>query len=358
MPDDEQEIDEARAFFRSHGLLPPIPEQYGEDEERAEQLRQQILTRRETRPGVARRRTLLAAAAVAAIAIGGGVYGLTRSTPATAAESPTMLTYSAANPDAVGSAPPATGVLEAAARSAAGSSAPSGTGAVQYVSRYGWLPSVQVDAPAAPVDARIYPTVTQWWLAPDGAVRVDEHRGAPLGIDGRVGDDVPERTGETTSETNPAGTIDPDLARRLSTDPTTLRAELLDMQAGMPCSTDARWQAECLVRAIQTLEDQYVVGPQLTAAMWRVLADETAIRSLGSTTDRLGRPASAVALPPEVGQPFEAVVVLLISPSTGAYLGTETVTLHDAVLGIDEPAVTAFTALSTAQRVSSPGDTP
>lgn len=354
-PDDEREVEETRAFFRERGLLPPIPERYDPDDEDAERLLRQILARGKPRPGTGRRRALLAAAAVAVVATAGGAYALLHGTPATAAETPAMLVYSAAGPESVGSAPPATDALAAAARSAATAPDPGGTGAVQYVATYGWSSNVQMDA-TGPVQVAIYPTLTQWWLAPDGAVRADEHRGAPLGLDGRLAVDVGRAPDPVTSETSPAGTIDADLARRLSTDPATLRAELLDTQAGLPCDQDARWQAECLVRAVQMIDDQYVVSPSLASAMWSVLADEDPLRSLGTTVDRLGRPASAVALPLELGQPSEAVLVLLLSESTGAYLGAETVTLRSSILGIDEPTVTDFSVLSTAQWVEAPGD--
>ncbi len=355
-PDDDREIEEARAFFREHGLLPPIPEQYSEDDEDAERLRERILAQGRARPGTNRRRVLLAAAAAIVVAIGGGAYALLHSAPATAAETPAMLTYSAASPESVDSAPPAADVLTSAARSAATAPASHATGEVQYVATYGWSLSVQVDS-TSPVQVAIYPTFTQWSLPPDGAVRVAESRSAPLGLDGRLTADVENAPDEVTSESSPVGTIDPDVARHLSGDPATLRTQLLDTQAGLPCDQDARWQAECLVRAVQMLDDQYVVAPQIASAMWSVLADESALHSLGTTIDRLGRPADAVALPPEPGQPSEAVLVLLLSESTGAYLGTETVTLVNPALEIDQPTVTEFGMLSTAQWVELPGDT-
>ena len=38
-----------------------------------------------------------------------------------------------------------------------------------------------------------------------------------------------------------------------------------------------------------------VLSPQLTAALWRVLAAESQVRYLGTTVDRAGRPGEAVA---------------------------------------------------------------
>ena len=367
-PDSEREIEEIRGFFLEHGLLPPIPERYADDEEEAERVRQRVLARGRTtsqttshrrkaaRSGSRRRRMMLATVAAVLIVLGGGAQAIVRSAPASAAEAPAMLRYSVASPESIDSAPPAAATLKTAARATFTGPPPVGVGEVQYVAKYGWSPNVRVEADRS-LSVAIYPTRTQWWSMRDGAVRVDETRGNPLGLDGHLTADAKDAPSPVTSETNPAGTIDPDLAGRLSTNPAALRAELLDTQAGLPCDQDARWQAECLVRAVQMVYDEYVVTPKLASAMWSVLAGESALRSLGATVDRLGRPARTVALPPEPGQPSEQVIVLLISESTGAYLGTEIVTLHDAALGISKPTVTAFSELSAARWVKASGNT-
>ncbi len=356
--DDEREIEETRAFFMEHGLLPPIPERYANDEEEAEQVLLRILSRRtpSAPSAVWRRRALLAAVVVVIIAIGAGAQAFFRGVPAVAAGTPPMLTYSATRPQSVASAAPAARVLTVAARDVAAVSPPSRTGNVQYIARYGWLSSERVDAENTATVA-IYPTLTRWWLMPDGAVRVDETRSAPLDVHGRMTEDIQGAPDRSTSDTSPAGTIDPDVASRLSEDPAALRSTLLDTQAGLPCDQDARWQAECLVRAIQMVYDQYVVPPELASAMWRVLADEQALRTLGTTVDRLGRPAGTVALPSEPGETPEQVAVLLLSKRTGEYLGSETVTLRDPTLKIDRPTVTGFSELSAARWVRDSGGT-
>lgn len=354
--DDEREIEETRAFFMDHGLLPLIPERYADGKEEAERVRLRILSQRKPASHTAtwRRRALLAAAAAVIVAIGGGAQAVLHSAPAAAAETPVMLTYSVAGPESVDSAPSPVEVLQAAAREVAAASPPRGTGDVQYVARYGWLFSEHV-GPDKAVSIAVHPTLTQWWLASDGTVRLDESRAAPLDLDGRLTDNVPDAPDRATSDTSPAGTIDPDLAARLSTEPAVLRSELLKTQAGLPCDEDARWQTECLLHAIQMVYDQYVVPPKVASAMWGVLANESDLHTLGTTIDRLGRRASTVALPPEPGQPSAQVIVMLVSENTGAYLGSETVTLRDSVLKIDRPTVTAFSELTVARRVDALG---
>ncbi len=265
-----------------------------------------------------------------------------------------MLTYDSAGPGDLVAAPSATGVLTQAANAAASASEPDGVGTVQYVTTRGWLFGADVNSPGQ-LNAVVYPTITRWWLAADGAVRVDQQRDTPLGLDGRLANDGVGSIEPSGSETLPPGTIDARLTARLSTAPADLRAELVATQVGLPCDQDARWQTECLTLAVQQIYDQYVVTPQLASAIWTVLAGEEPLRDLGSTVDRLGRPAIAVALPSDPTQAEQSVTVLLISNATGAYLGREAITLRDDSLSIDEPTVTGFSALETSGRVKALG---
>lgn len=357
---DECEIELTREFFRDHGLLPDVPAQFDSDEPTEQKLLEQILTSPTNGAHIhsARwQRFGLIAAAVMVLAVAGGMITVLQAGPATAAGTPVMLRYSGGNVESVDSAPSATDVLATAARAAAVLSRPAAPGPVQYIASYGWLSDIRIGAGEA-TNLLIYPTITQWWLGPDGSVRVDERRGSPLDVDGQLTDaDGLTRAMGDTSETQLPGSIPADLAARLPTEPGLLGDALLSTQSGLPCNQDPRWRAECLISAVQAIFQQYVATPTLVSAMWRVLADEPVLRSLGSTVDRFGRPAEAIALPAEPGQSTKQVVILLLSATTGAYLGSETVTVHNASLGIDTPTVTGFTELRTALRVASPGDT-
>lgn len=355
----EDEFEQTRAFFADHGLLPRIPDRYADDEGEIERARVRILA--PVRPAVHSRnwghRALLAAAVVAVVAIGWGAQVVFRSAPAAAAGAPTMLRYSIAGPGSVASAPSAADVLLTAARHAAALSPAEHVGDVQYVARYGWLSSGRGDGDKT-IAFEVNPTLTQWWLTPDGGVRLDESRLAPLDLNGQLTDEAPTAPARDTSDTGAPGTFDPGLAERLPTGSVTaLRAALIATQAGLPCGQDAWWQAHCLVHAVQDTYDRYVVSPVLASAMWRVLAGVGDVHSLGTTTDRLGRPAIAVALPPEPGEPSQEVAVLLVAADTGAYLGNETVMLRDASMGIDKPTVVSFNELTATRWVAAPGST-
>lgn len=363
MLDDEQEIELTRDFFREHGLLPDFPPEFEADRAGEERLLSEVLGRQQghaqSRSGGATwRRTGLIAATIAVLAVFGASTDFIRPTPAAAAGTPAMLRYtllSEVDASTVASAPSAHDPLIYAAQSVPVDAA-QGIGGVQYVSSYGWLSDMRVDAQAN--TAVIYPTFTQWWLSGSGAVRLDERREPPLALDGRLtASDSEADAMSNTSETNPSGTVPPDVAKELPTDVEPLRAALIASQVGLPCTQSSWWRAECLVVAIQAIYQQYVVPPQLAAAMWRVLADEPELRYLGETTDRLGRAATAIALPPAPGQPVEQTTVLLISTETGSYLGSETITHLDFNAGITHSTVTGFVELLTSRRVLTPGDT-
>lgn len=357
MRDDEREIELTREYFRVHGLLPEIPRQFDADRAAEDHVLAVVLERPRVPATAPWRRVALVAATVVALVVITGIGGVFRGAPAAAAGAPAMLSYGdlrdvdASN---IESAPSAHDVLLSAAALVAVSADSQGAGGVQYVSSYGWLSDVRVGTQS---DSRlIYPTFTQWWLDADGAVRLDERREPALTADGQLIASVSEANAMSdTSETNPPGTVPPDMAKELPADVEPLRAALVGPQAGLPCGENSWRRAECLVSAIQTIYQQYVVSPQLASAMWRALATEPEIRYLGSTTDRLGRAATAVALPPEPGQPVEQTTVLLVSPDTGEYLGNETITLHDLGVGITRPTVTGFVELLTSRRVASFG---
>lgn len=78
--------------------------------------------------------------------------------------------------------------------------------------------------------------------------------------------------------------------------------------------------ALCLLDGLSQLSLNYVADPALTRRLWRTLATVPGIKTWGTTTDRLGRPAlSLVATRPGGGRRL----VVLIAPRSGAFLGYE-----------------------------------
>jgi len=355
---DDREVERLRSLLREHGLLPSTVEEAA-GEHNGEQLLTQILTGRRRRPRAGRARFLVAAAAAVGIAVAAGAWAVWRGEPAEASPTPAMLHYATSAPEHVGTAPSAAQAFHVAA-DAVSAVAPSSksSGGTQYVSTYGWLLDAQAQ-PTGPAVTTLYPTVTDSWLSSDGAMRVDQSRGAALGLDGRAtGSDV-VAGGRTASDTAPAGSVDPQLASRLTplaSDTAALTSALLATQTGLPCAQDLRWQAECLLQATQQVYSQYVVAPSLAAGIWNVLADNSSFRLLGATIDRTGRAATGIGLASDPTNPASVVTVLLLSPRDGTYLGTETITLADPQLGISKATVTSFSTLTAARWVAQPGD--
>lgn len=305
-------------------------------------------------PDRARRRvrvTVGAVAACAALAVA-VVVGVVRAPVTEAAATPRMLDYSLADPrTSLIDAPAATDALMTAAKAAQSSSGPAGTGDVQYVASYGWYLSIEHDTTGT--TSQIFPTFTRSWLAADGSATVTQSRGSALDADGRASPDA--TTGIGGTDVLPVGALDAGLAARLdaTTDEQALQTALLELSAGLPCDQDARWHAQCLVEGVQQIYSLYVVPPTLAARLWELLGHETTIRDLGTTTDRVGRPAMAVALPSDPHDTIRTTVsILLISPETGQLTGTETITLSDTVSPVTEPTVTSFTAWTDREQVS------
>jgi len=271
------------------------------------------------------------------------VVGVVRAPVSEAATTPRMLDYSLTDPRMpLVDAPAATDALTAIAQAARSSNDPTGIGDVQFVANYGWYLSIEHDATGT--TSQIFPTFTRSWLAADGSATVTQSRGSALDTDGRTSPDTPAGIGGT--DVLPVGTLDAGLAARLdaTTDEPALQTALLELSAGLPCDRDTRWHAQCLVEAVLQLYNLYVVPPTLTARIWDILGHETAIHDLGTTTDRMGRPAVAVALPSDPDDTIRTTVsVLILSPDTGQLTGTETITLSDTVSPVTEPAVTSFT---------------
>lgn len=100
----------------------------------------------------------------------------------------------------------------------------------------------------------------------------------------------------------------------------------------------------------------WVPSPDLTAALWRVLAEMDDVDYLGASVDRLGRRAVAFATPTSEA---DRHVLVYAEPDTGRFLGSEEIltaapagsTDDEALSDLTYPAVINFTALAESRRI-------
>ncbi len=223
-----------------------------------------------------------------------------------------------------------------------------GTGPVQHVLAQGWLLAVDGDDGAAVIE----PTVAESWLGADGSFLSTERRGPALGLDGRLVE-VRGVSRMDQGDALPAGTFDASRTASLPRDPAALRQALLERLTGVDCEGPAA--SVCLYLAVTDLWDRDVVPADLTAAMWRVLADEPGLTTLGDVTDRAGRDSLAVAFPVVDADADPVVRIALIDTTTGRLSGREEVTLESPALDLTEPTVTQFRYVVDAGRVAELG---
>ena len=347
MSTDPIDVDELRDLMSAAGVLPPLPPALTADVASRESLLEHILA--EARAGdraladtdapvtalaPARRRmrdrsrrrlaTLAAAGSLALVTVLGTQLS---SGPEAVASSPALLAFSEADALDVmtGRAPSARATLTTLAAAALAAPAVQAGGDVQRVATYAWL-FVQ-DGDTGTIST--VPTQSVWWAAPDGAIRSTQSRTGAITQDGQI-DPTASALSEPTASTDsfPAGSLVPSTLDALPRETTALTTELLTLVGGEMCMGDPVTQASCLATAVQQLFSQYVVPGDLAAALWSTLAEQPAVVDLGSTTDRFGRPGTAVAIAPAPGAP-EAVTVLIISPADGQLLGVETITVSD-----------------------------
>lgn len=256
------------------------------------------------------------------------------------AGTPPMLSYGFADSGKVAYAPgrPAAATLQRMAQlAAANRTDPAGTG-TQHIVTSGW--HAQLDSKASTDSARVFPTLRETKLQPDGTVAITERRGAPLRADGRgIGADT---RGSKTTETIPPGTYDPSYASDLGSSPAEVRARLLKrVECG---SRSQAATTECLVGEIIHLNEHWVVSGGLRAALWTILSEQPNVRSLGNVEDRAGRPGIGVFVDTSGKPPLRTILV--ISRTDGRLLGVETVlTKDDPDTKVEAPAVYSFTAI-------------
>lgn len=362
---EDRELTDLHDLLRQHGMVPDVPDALLARQD-AERLLRQVLesppgapgrltesavARHQTGRAVRRGRSLSAAAAAVLVVALLGVQ-TTRPDSATAA-TPPLLDYTRASSTdiAADDLPDAHDALLDLAAVARSTPEPARGGPVQHVVAQEWLLETTIDASrgAEPENA-LYPTRTDLWVSPDGSGQVTQRRSAAVTYDGMLDPDAgPSTGGSASTDEHPAGTWDATLDERLPRDPVALATHLVDTGA-TECALDG-WSGYCLGEQIQSRFLGSVVPQDLAASFWEVLAAEPTVRLLGETEDRLGRDGTAFLVPvPTLSGPSRdesSALVLVVSPETGQLLSTETLTTRSVLLGIDEPTVTGFSAVTS-----------
>lgn len=384
---EDGELTALRDLLQEHDLLPDVPDALLADSD-AEQLLSAILAspagatslaqphlapphlapvsgpptrrrgdRRSERP--ARRRSLLSVAAAAVLVLALVGTQSTRPAPATAATLPSLQYTLAPTDDAAAPAgtdlPAASGTLLELAATARSATTPAQVGRVQHVVTQEWVAET-TDA-ATDQSTAVYPTVTERWVSPDGSTQVSQRRAPAVTYDGSLDPGAKASAGGPEStDTFLPGHNDPAASRQLSRDPEVLTDQLLAASTAQ-CDLDG-WAGYCLAEQVQEAFLWTVVPDDLAGAFWEALSEQPSVELLGTTTDRVGRTGTAVAVDvPVDGRPDgeEAKLVLVISPDDGQLLATEQLTLRSALLGVDEPTVTAFRAITSSGYTTSAG---
>ena len=332
---------EAEASVRAEAMLTRILEQ--PREVRARRSAPQVARRSARRWTTLSVATALATCVVVAIAILVMVPG-PGPQPA-AAQTPPMLTFSLVDaPDLQSGGEPARDALLALAERANQQPAPERLPVQRITAEAWWTSTDPADASSGPRTVLV-PRHLEVYQFADGSRRSIERRGAAIDAQGRV-------TDEPGSWNNVSPTTDETFTNDLGTD---YPATLADTVAGLrrqlaPKNACGESAGGCLLSAVSDLYAGYVADPAITSRLWRLLAAEPTIQTLGRTTDRLGRQAEvfiADALDPSQR------ILILVDPATGRYLGSETILVRPSPdLGFDPPAVTQFTAIVDARRVA------
>jgi hypothetical protein len=286
-----------------------------------------------------------AAAVVAGVLIAVQPWG----TPVAQASTPPMLDYEFAEAARIADAPgvdPA-GTLEQLALAAQRTRSGTSASAVQHVVTEGW--SIDNDFNPDP-DSTITPTRTESWLRPDGSFRTRNHLGEPLSADGRgvpLGGRLDRRTEFFDEATEPTGSQDANLFTDMPNTIDDIRNGLLD---NIGCLDRRRGQERswCLTDQLRNLPQIYVIPPDFMATIWRMLAEEEGIRSLGTVKDRTGREAVALSFIWDGAPEYRAI--LLADPRTGQVVGSERILIKASSSSpVKPPAIEEFFTVVTSE---------
>lgn len=288
-------------------------------------------------------------AAVAAVAVGVAIAAIFTpwSHPSALADTPPILSYQFAPATNIAFAPgkDARPDLLALSAAAASSKSISENGPVQYVQTDNWFVSREDSEKVS--TSELVPTVVQSWLAPDGSQTIVETTGRRLRVDGRGLTPAPRSSSARADQEFPPGSADAKRIANLGTTSTAVRRELIQT-AGCERDASSTSRAQCLYQEITGLFNQYVIPPKVASLFWQLLADEPGFRSLGSVTDRAGRPGIGISVISSDAPEFRSVLV--ISPSTGQLLGTEVILIKtNTELGLKAPAINSFSAILAAE---------
>jgi hypothetical protein len=148
-------------------------------------------------------------------------------------------------------------------------------------------------------------------------------------------------------ENEPANSRDAQFFDQMPNTIAGVRNRLLDR---IDCLERQRGQERsfCLTSQIRDLSDTYVIPPRVMATIWRMLAEEEGIRSLGAVKDRTGRDAVALSFiwdgAPEYRQ------VLLADPDSGQLVGSERILIKPSPSSpVEPPAIQEFAAIVTSE---------
>ena len=337
MSDENDPLEELRAASRSAGFADGARStERGVSLEDVDALVARVVQEPERRSLVRRAApAFLVAAAVLAVAI---AFVVVPSGTTASAEAPPVLSFELAQArDLVGTVGvDPTDVLNDLADAAARQKLPEGE-VSRTVNTDNWFGESVNNANPVIVPRRTSNTVN-----PDGSVHTVELVGRPLSADGRgIDPDVKASGKPYVDEMQPPGSLDPDVMADLPRDPDQLREALLDRIDCLDRELGPV-RSHCLFTQIVGLHYLYPVQSDLESAMWRMLADEDAIVSLGEVEDRANRPGIAISMVSP--DPPDFRLVLIIDPSTGHLLGYEEIQIRPQKSSdLVPPAIASFT---------------
>jgi hypothetical protein len=286
-----------------------------------------------------------AAAVVAGILVAVQPWG----TPVAQASTPPLLDYEFAEARRIADAPgidPAEALeqLALAAEQARSGTSPSAT---QHVITEEW--SIDTDFDPDP-DSTITATRAENWLRPDGSFRTRAHLGQPLNADGRgvpLGGRLDRGTAFFDEGDEPTGSRDADFFTDMPNTVDDIRSGLLD---DIQCADTERGQERtwCLTDQLRNLSQRYVIPPDVMASIWRMLAQEEGIRSLGTVKDRTGRESVALSFIWDGAPEYRSI--LLADPKTGQVVGSERILIKPSGSSpVKPPAIQEFFAIVTSE---------